>query len=79
MFSTFGEVKSVRIPKKFGGGHRGFAFVEFVTETESKKAFDSLQSTHFYGRHLVLEWSKDSKTTGLDNVVAKKRVRPSEN
>lgn len=32
MFSPFGHLKSCRLPKKFDGNHRGFAFVEFVTK-----------------------------------------------
>ena len=31
LFSAFGAVKRVRIPKKMGGVHRGFAFVDFST------------------------------------------------
>ncbi|CAN0488679.1 unnamed protein product, partial [Ectocarpus sp. 8 AP-2014] len=29
--SSFGQLKRVRLPKKFDGGHRGFAFVDFLT------------------------------------------------
>ena len=29
LFSPFGNLKSVRLPKKFNGGHRGFGFVFF--------------------------------------------------
>lgn len=31
IFSSFGQLKRVRLPKKFDGGHRGFAFVDFLT------------------------------------------------
>lgn len=31
LFSSFGQLKRVRLPKKFDGGHRGFAFVDFLT------------------------------------------------
>ena len=58
LFATFGNVKRVRIPKKIEGNHRGFAFVEFSTPQEAASAMNSLGSTHFYGRHLVLEWAK---------------------
>lgn len=38
--------------------HRGFGFVDFIMKTDAKKAFDALcQSTHLYGRRLVLEWA----------------------
>ena len=63
IFSTFGQLKSVRLPKKVTGSHRGFAFVEFLTENEAKKAFDKLcHSTHLYGRRLVLEWASQEET-----------------
>ena len=49
---TFGQLKSVRVPKKMDGRARGFAFVDFITKQEAKNAFQSLQDTHLYGRHL---------------------------
>lgn len=57
LFGTFGELKSCRLPKKFGGGHRGFAFLDFVTRQEAKNAMQALSATHLYGRRLVLEWA----------------------
>ncbi|KAF0682855.1 Aste57867_25042 [Aphanomyces stellatus] len=60
LFGAFGQLKMVRMPKKFDGKHRGFAFVEFLTEAEAKSAFAALSSSHLYGRHLVLEWAEDA-------------------
>lgn len=57
LFTSFGSVKSVRLPKKFDGSHRGFAFVEFLTHSEAVTAMESLAATHLYGRHLVIEWA----------------------
>ncbi|RHN48056.1 putative nucleotide-binding alpha-beta plait domain-containing protein [Medicago truncatula] len=37
------------------GNHRGFAFVEYVTQQEAQNALTALSSTHLYGRHLVIE------------------------
>ncbi|XP_078083132.1 putative RNA-binding protein 19 [Mustelus asterias] len=65
LFSTFGEIKTVRLPKKMAGTgtHRGFGFVDFLTKQDAKKAFNALcHSTHLYGRRLVLEWA-DSEDT----------------
>ncbi len=66
LFQTFGTLKIVRLPKKFGASqseHRGFGFVEYSTREEAKKAFDSLcQSTHLYGRRLVLEWAESEES-----------------
>jgi len=48
------------MPKKFDNKtHRGFAFVDFLTKQEAKNAFESLSSTHLYGRHLVIEWAQE--------------------
>lgn len=57
LFGTFGQLKKVRLPKKFDGGHRGFAFVEYLTGKEALAAMNALSRTHLYGRHLVLEWA----------------------
>lgn len=73
LFGSFGQLKRVRLPKKFNGGHRGFAFVEFVTHKEALAAMKSLSRTHLYGRHLVLEWAEDDSVgaEGLDSLRQK--------
>lgn len=65
LFTSFCEVKSVRVPQKVGqvsshhkNNHRGFGFVEFLTEQEAANAIATLGNTHLYGRHLVLEYAK---------------------
>ena len=61
--SAFGQIKSLRMPKKFDGAHRGFAFVDFVSKKEAKNAFEALSvSTHLYGRRLVIEWASDDSS-----------------
>ncbi len=66
LFRTFGTLKIIRLPKKLGSSqsdHRGFGFVEYSTKQEAKRAFDSLcQSTHLYGRRLVLEWAESEES-----------------
>ncbi|XP_059617400.1 probable RNA-binding protein 19 [Phlebotomus argentipes] len=61
IFKAFGELRSVRLPLKVTPGeksHRGFGFVDYFSKSEAKNAFKSLsQSTHLYGRRLVLEWA----------------------
>eukprot|EP00741_Cyanophora_paradoxa_P005516 tig00000893_g5348.t1 len=72
LFRPFGEVRSVRLPKKFDGTHRGFAFVEFVSRTEAAKAVEALKNSHLYGRHLVLEFAKeDDSVEALRAATAK--------
>lgn len=55
--SFSGGLKRLRLPKKMDGQLRGFAFAEFVSAGEAKRVKDILAGTHFYGRHLVIEWS----------------------
>nr|XP_022906482.1 probable RNA-binding protein 19 [Onthophagus taurus] len=70
LFKTFGEIKALRLPKKMTVGettHRGFAFVDYFTSSDAKKAFEALsQSTHLYGRRLVLEWATTEE--GIDDL-----------
>ncbi|XP_067929070.1 probable RNA-binding protein 19 isoform X2 [Watersipora subatra] len=71
LFKVFGELKLVRLPKKVGGQHRGFAFVDFITKNDAKRAFKALcHSTHLYGRRLVLEWA-DTTEESVDNLRRK--------
>ncbi|XP_061355186.1 uncharacterized protein LOC133299715 [Gastrolobium bilobum] len=58
-FSLYGQIKSLRLPKKFGS-HRGFAFVEYVTQQEAQNALEAHSRTHLYGRRLVIERAKES-------------------
>ncbi|KAL1517600.1 hypothetical protein ABEB36_001341 [Hypothenemus hampei] len=61
LFGSFGEIKALRLPRKMTPGadsHRGFAFVDYGSPTDAKAAFEALsQSTHLFGRRLVLEWA----------------------
>lgn len=68
LFSTFGVVKQIRIPKKMDGQHRGYAFIDFSTKQEAATAFETLKNTHFYGRHLVIEYAEDSEKEDLDKL-----------
>lgn len=52
LFGAFGSLKRVRIPKKMGGDHRGFAFVEFNSSREAMAAKEALKDLHLYGARL---------------------------
>lgn len=75
LFSPFGQIKSLRLPKKADQSHRGFAFIEFVTKQEAENAFNALSSSHLYGRHLVLEQAREGESlTELRARIASKFV-----
>ena len=57
LFAAYGDLKSVRLPKRFDGRARGFAFVEYSSAKEAAAAVAALSATHLYGRHLVLEYA----------------------
>ena len=59
--SAHGQLRSVRLPKKFDHRSRGFAFLEFASKHEAENAFNSLQHTHLLGRHLVLQWAEEDE------------------
>jgi multiple RNA-binding domain-containing protein 1 len=64
--SFTGALKRLRLPRKFDGSHRGFAFAQFTTHAEAKHVMDTLAATHFYGRHLVIEWAHEAPDTLLE-------------
>ncbi|KAI9457851.1 hypothetical protein HD554DRAFT_2141462 [Boletus coccyginus] len=61
LFGAHGQLKSVRLPKRFDARSRGFAFLEFVTRHEAENAYAALRHTHLLGRHLVLEWAEEAE------------------
>jgi len=75
LFNSYGSVTSVRLPKRPDHtGHRGFAFVDFASKAEAAQAFETLQHTHLYGRHLVIEVAEEQqKDVESVAVAAQKR------
>ncbi|KAI0344215.1 RNA-binding domain-containing protein [Trametopsis cervina] len=74
LFGSHGQLKSVRLPKKFDHRSRGFAFLEFVTRHEAENAYAALKHTHLLGRHLVLEWVDDDSAVDIDELRKKAGV-----
>lgn len=71
LFATFGAVKRIRIPRKMGGVHRGFAFVDFSSKKEAAMAKKALSNSHLYGRHLVIEYAKEDDENDLSKLREK--------
>ena len=59
LFSVYGKLRSVRVPRKFDNSTRGFAFADFVTAREAENAMDALGNTHLLGRRLVLSFAAE--------------------
>ena len=67
LFGSFGQLKSLRLPKKFDGTSRGFVFVEYLSSDDAKTAMKALASTHLLGRKLVVEYAKDDNSVTSAN------------
>jgi len=59
LFGSYGQLRSIRVPKKFDKSARGFAFAEFTTPKEALSAMDALRDTHLLGRRLVLDFAEE--------------------
>ena len=68
IFSPFGCISNIRMPKKRGGVHRGFAFIDFSNREEACNALNALKDVHLYGRHLIIDWA--SETGVHDNDIS---------
>nr|CDI56454.1 probable RNA-binding protein [Melanopsichium pennsylvanicum 4] len=77
LFGSQGQLKSVRLPKKFDNSTRGFGFVEYTTVREAQTAFEALRHTHLLGRHLILQWSKSTNTTQEEVQLQRMKTRSS--
>lgn len=72
LFGSLGHLKKVRMPRKFDGTSRGYAFVEYLTNKEAVAAMKALSRTHLYGRHLVIEWAAtDEEVNQVDSLRSK--------
>ncbi|KIP06573.1 hypothetical protein PHLGIDRAFT_106837 [Phlebiopsis gigantea 11061_1 CR5-6] len=74
LFGAHGQLKSVRLPKKFDYRSRGFAFLEFLTRHEAENAYAALKHTHLLGRHLVLQWAEEDSNVDIDELRKKAGV-----
>ena len=57
LVSTVCSIQSIRLPKKYDGGHRGFCFVECQSKADAKQLIEKMNGVHLYGRHLVFMFS----------------------
>jgi len=58
LLKEYGQLRTVRLPKKFDNTARGFAFADFVTAKEAENAKEALSNTHLLGRRLVLDFAE---------------------
>ncbi|EOD47853.1 putative pre-rrna processing protein [Neofusicoccum parvum UCRNP2] len=69
LFGAYGQLRSVRVPKKFDASARGFAFADFTTPREAENAMDALRSTHLLGRKLVLDFAAEDPEDAEEEIA----------
>ena len=50
--------QNVRVPKRYDGRARGFAFVEYERASDASSALRALGAAHLYGRHPLIDWAE---------------------
>ncbi|KAK9332469.1 hypothetical protein V1520DRAFT_334976 [Lipomyces starkeyi] len=68
LLGAFGQLRTVRLPKKFDNTARGFAFAEFVSAKEAENAMESLAGVHLLGRRLVLQYASQDATSAEEEI-----------
>ncbi|KAK9494875.1 hypothetical protein V1508DRAFT_411269 [Lipomyces doorenjongii] len=68
LLGAFGQLRTVRLPKKFDNTARGFAFAEFVSASEAEHAMESLAGVHLLGRRLVLQYASQDATSAEEEI-----------
>lgn len=68
LFGAFGQLKSVRVPKKFDKSARGFAFVEFTLIKEAESAMSQLEGVHLLGRRLVMQYAEQDSENAEEEI-----------
>ncbi len=54
-------LKNVRVPERYDGRARGFAFVEYERASDASSARRALGAAHLYGRHPVIDWAENGR------------------
>lgn len=69
LFGAYGQLKSVRVPRKFDKSARGFAFVEFSMAKEAENAMDQLAGVHLLGRRLVMQYAEKDAESAEEEIA----------
>jgi peptidyl-prolyl isomerase E (cyclophilin E) len=65
VFLTFGDIKSVEIPREADGRHKGFGFIEFEEAPDSDQAIDNMQEAELFGS--IIKVQRARKTVNQQN------------
>ncbi|EGR46817.1 uncharacterized protein TRIREDRAFT_109431 [Trichoderma reesei QM6a] len=78
VFSKYGTIQRVNIPRSINGRGRGFAFVVFGTKDEAEKATSELNKAKFQNQIIEVEVSKPSIVKPTAQIIAHDRASPAQ-
>ncbi len=73
LFGTHGQLRAVRVPKKFNHSSKGYAFADFTTPREARNAMNALEGTHLLGRRLVLQFAEEEEIDPEEEIAKMQR------
>ncbi|KAL7946618.1 hypothetical protein V8C42DRAFT_321217 [Trichoderma barbatum] len=76
VFSKYGIISRINVPRNINGKGRGFAFVDFATKDEAEKAASELNKTKFFNQILQVEISKPSNVKPTAHSASHDRASP---
>lgn len=76
VFSKYGTIARINVPRSINGKGRGFAFVDFETKDQAEKAASELNKTKFFNQILQVEISKPSNVKPTAQSVSHDRATP---
>ncbi|UKZ81070.1 hypothetical protein TrVFT333_008838 [Trichoderma virens FT-333] len=76
IFSKYGTISRINVPRNISGKGRGFAFVDFATKDEAEKAASELNKTKFLNQILHVEISKASNVKPTAHSVSQDGASP---
>ncbi|KAF4342707.1 PRP24-pre-mRNA splicing factor [Fusarium beomiforme] len=77
VFSKYGNITRVNIPRNLAGKHKGFAFIDYATKEEAEKAVAEMNNTKFRSQILEVALSKESKIKRAATTVISDAARSS--
>ncbi|KAM6481203.1 hypothetical protein HDV62DRAFT_100056 [Trichoderma sp. SZMC 28011] len=76
IFSKYGTISRINVPRNIGGKGRGFAFIDFATKDEAEKATSELDKTKFLNQIIRVEISKSSNVKPTAHSGSHDRASP---
>ncbi len=78
--AAFGDLTiwEVTIPRNADGNSRGFAFVGFITKTDTEKAIARVNATDIAGRTVAVDWAVSKREFESKDTADKAKAKPIE-